>query len=208
MQEIVTIKRCKTCAIELVPGANWSLGLMKNRSYLCRSCNSAKGKAHYKAHADRAMELRRERMRDAEAAKKAAAVKSDYYRENRERWKTYHQNAKAKQRTDPWARASRLLTWIRARAAKTGRDFDLDIEWIGSRLEAGVCEVTGIPLELQLSKIGQIHPWGPSVDRKDSSLGYTKENCQIVCWAYNMAKSDWDHEVVKRLAEAIVAKQH
>ena len=207
MTQSQATRRCRTCSVVLVPGDNWSEGLVRGRRYLCRACNSANGKAHYKKHAERATEVRRARMLKPESAQKASASKSAYYRENREKWKLYHQTAKAKMRQDPWARASRLLTWVRARAARKGCEFDLDVEWIGERLEAGCCEVTGLPLELQISKIGQIHPWGPSVDRIDSSLGYTKQNCQIVCWAYNMAKSDWNHDVVQRLAQAIVDRK-
>lgn len=199
-------KTCRACGCRLIEGETWSYGLVKSRTYLCRKCNSEKGKAHYRQHSERALEVRRARLADTDACKRDSETKKNYYRRNKEKWSAYHATAKEKTRTDPWARASRLLTWVRTRAAKTGKEFDLDVEWIAERMGAGICEASGIALELQLAKIGRIHPWGPSVDRIDPSKGYTKDNCQIVCWAYNMAKSDWDHETVKRLAIAIASK--
>lgn len=199
---------CKDCSAILTPGENWSEGHVRNRSYLCRGCVSARGRAHYAKHSERAAELQRKRLADPVKAKAAADLKSKYYAENREKWAAYQVTQKAKESSDPWRRASRLLTWIRARAATTGREFDLTREWIAERLQAGVCEVTGIPLELSKPPGSRFHPWAPSVDRVDSKLGYTQGNCRVVCWIYNMAKSEWSDEVVMTFAKALSARCH
>lgn len=69
-------------------------------------------------------------------------------------------------------------------------------EWVANKLAAGVCELTGIAFELE-------GPWAPSIDRKSSNEGYTLENCRLVVWVYNMAKSTWNDETVLRMARAL-----
>lgn len=81
--------------------------------------------------------------------------------------------------------------------------FDLDIEWIKERLHK--CEVTGIEFELRdmatksTTNYSNRKPLTPSVDRIDPHKGYTKDNCRVVCWWYNLAKSNWDDFVVGQI---------
>lgn len=199
---------CKDCSAILKVGENWLEGQVRNRSYLCRTCVAARSRAHYALHSERAAELQRKRLSEPSKARAASELKSKYYAANRDKWESYRITQKSKESSDPWRRASRLLTWIRARAAKMGHEFDLTREWVGQRIEAGVCEVTGIPLELGKPPGSRFHPWAPSVDRIDSKLGYTQSNCRVVCWIYNMAKSEWSDEVVMTFAKALSARSH
>jgi hypothetical protein len=108
----------------------------------------------------------------------------------------------------------------RAAVAKTTRkeakltavinEFDLTRAWILEKLEAGVCEITGIPFILEATEEDRkgkfTHPFSPSVDRIDSLRGYTKDNCQVVVWIYNRAKGEDDHEDILKLAKALVER--
>lgn len=199
-------KFCATCGVVLVPGENWSSGLFNTKNYLCRLCNSAKGKIHYQANKERADRLQRERLARPAVAKHASEYKSAYYAKNKEQWKKYRETQKKKENTEPWHRAGRLMVWVRARAAKNGMDFDLDREWVEKKLSVGVCEITGIKFELGRTDSGRFNPWGPSIDRINSSHGYTKDNCRMVVWIYNMAKAEWDDEIVLEMAKALVTK--
>jgi hypothetical protein len=80
--------------------------------------------------------------------------------------------------------------------------FNLTREWIEERFSC--CAQTGLPFVFDFVTG---NPWGPSIDRIDSSKGYTKDNCQIVCWAYNRAKYIWTDEQVLEMAEALVKKK-
>jgi len=82
---------------------------------------------------------------------------------------------------------------------KRGHKFDLRKEWIEEKLQAGKCEVTGIPFVFDSR-----NPWMPSLDRKIPSLGYIEENCQVVVWIYNTAKQEFKHEDVIVLANALL----
>lgn len=201
------LSTCRQCNVLLVLGETWSEGQARNRNYLCRTCMSESGKAHYAKHAQRAAELQRARLAKPSKAREASELKSAYYAANREKWKQYRHNARQKLTTSVSHRAAKLLTWIRVRAARTGREFDLTSEWLLEKMQAGVCEVAGIRLDLGKDGDSRFNPWGPSIDRIDSARGYTQDNCRLVCWIYNMAKAEWSDEVVMTLAKALAKKE-
>lgn len=200
-------RTCRKCYAALIAGENWSEGLVSCRNYLCRSCNSEKGKLHYLKHSARAAELQRKRLSDPSKSIAASELKSAYYAQNKERWAKYRQTNKAKQEVDYWHRSGKLNTWIRARAAKKGMEFDLTREWIADRMKIGECPVTGLPFDLTRQEGVRFNPFAPSVDRIDSGRGYTMDNCRLVVWIYNMAKSEWNDDVVLRFAKALAAKK-
>ena len=199
------LKTCRTCGVSLVIGENFTEGAANNRTYICRSCNSAKGKAHYKLHAEKYAEMQRERLSRPKEAKASAEYKSLYYLNNKEKWKEYGQRERFKAATDPWKRAGKLLTWLRTRAAKHKYEFDLTREWAERKLADGVCEVTCIGFDFTKESASvRFNPFGPSIDRIDSAKGYTQDNCRMVVWIYNMAKAEWNDDVVLRMARALV----
>lgn len=58
------------------------------------------------------------------------------------------------------------------------------------------CAVTGIPFVYDVPG----HPLMPSLDRIDSSKGYTADNVRLVCWAVNCAASTWGLEAYLAIA--------
>lgn len=64
----------------------------------------------------------------------------------------------------------------------------------------GECDISGIPFEYDEYPNAHRRPWVPSIDRIDSSLGYTKENCRLVCTAVNLAMNEWGYDVLIRIA--------
>lgn len=112
-------------------------------------------------------------------------------------------NTKART-TSTRALAKRMVLAIRHRAAKAGRDFSLTWEWLRDRLDAGVCEATGLPLVLSAMK-GKT-PWQPSVDRIDNERGYTEDNCRVVVLMFNLAKLSWDDADVVHMAKALAGR--
>lgn len=91
------------------------------------------------------------------------------------------------------------LTSIRKRAKENNREFNLTEEWITSKLKLEFCEATGLPFE----GTGR-DAFGRTFDRKDSTKGYTIDNCWVTCWIYNRCKLDGTHDEVMRMARALV----
>jgi hypothetical protein len=97
-----------------------------------------------------------------------------------------------------------MLLSLRRRVKVSGIACDLDFDWFKSRLVAGVCEVSGIRFHYSpTAGRGHKSPWAPSVDRKAPGGGYLKENCRLVVWIFNSAKSNYTDDDVFRLAEAL-----
>lgn len=100
------------------------------------------------------------------------------------------------------ARLHELLRRAKARAERKGREFDLDTDWLDGKIDIGHCEQTGIAFDM--SQGNGRSPWTPSFDRIDNSKGYTKDNTQIVVWAYNAAKGEGTDSDVLRLCKALI----
>lgn len=62
------------------------------------------------------------------------------------------------------------------------------------------CAVTGIPFTGERIGLSSRRPFAPSVDRIDSTKGYTVDNCRLVCYAVNLAMGEWGDDVVRRIA--------
>lgn len=104
-------------------------------------------------------------------------------------------------------RATYLLKRAKIRAKEKGWEFDLTRDWVLQRLKKGVCEVTGLPFDLSKQDESLRHnPFAPSLDRIDPSRGYTKDNVQVVIWAYNAAKNEFGEYVLRAIAEALVSR--
>lgn len=87
-----------------------------------------------------------------------------------------------------------LLASAKSRAKAIGMAFDLEIEDITIPT---VCPVLGFPLSLRDGDKRTT----PSLDRLDSSKGYTKDNVVIISWRANSLKSDATVQELTWLAE-------
>lgn len=109
--------------------------------------------------------------------------------------------------TRNWRRlnpAKTLLTKMRARARQYGRECSITEEQFLALFEPMRCAVTSMPLCWTEGPRG---PWAPSVDRIDSSLGYTPQNTRVVSVMYNLAKSEWTDEHVMEMARWLVTRE-
>lgn len=89
------------------------------------------------------------------------------------------------------------------RAKKKHIKFNLDIQWVSEKLSKGICEATGIEFKLKPSDTS-VNPYYPSIDRIDSSLDYTKDNCQLVVVGFNNLKHTNKIEEVKMFCKGFV----
>jgi len=94
-----------------------------------------------------------------------------------------------------------IFQTTKSRAKKRGLEFDLTLDWLFDRIIDRVCPYTHFKFEVV---IGSQSPYLPSIDRIDSSRGYTQDNCQVVSWVYNQAKSNYTDADMLVFAKAIV----
>lgn len=101
-------------------------------------------------------------------------------------------------------RARSLLCSARKRSGKRNEEMTIDFEWIKARLDNGACEITGLPFVFETRFNGHRNPYSPSLDRRDNSKGYTKENCRVILWALNMGFADWGQEIYIKIAKRLI----
>lgn len=93
----------------------------------------------------------------------------------------------------------RLLYGAKSRAKKRDLAFDLTIDWIDQRIH--ICELSGLlMIPLIGSSNGRTGPLSPSIDRRSSKGGYTKDNCRIICFGLNAAFQDWGEDAFEPIA--------
>lgn len=71
----------------------------------------------------------------------------------------------------------------------------------------GLCKLSGVRLEFEGGK-GRQNFHKASVDRIDSTVGYTPNNIQLVCWGVNKMKQDMTQTEFLTFCRLIVEKQN
>ena len=99
-----------------------------------------------------------------------------------------------------------LITSSRQRCRKSGHDHEVDtaflLELYG--LQEGLCALSGKEMTIQGER-GTYEYWHSiSLDRIDSSRGYTKDNVQLVCTGVNYMKKDMNEEDFVEFCRCIV----
>jgi hypothetical protein len=148
---------------------------------------------------------------DPEARRRKAAYDRQRYLKRRaagivrgptsEAQKRYTQTYQAK----PINRAKQMHGASCRRAKVAGIEFTLSVERVKLALIIGVCERTGVPFNFTKHETYYRQPYGPSIDRKNAFEGYTDDNVQIVCNAYNMGKMQMTDEEFLDFCRAAVA---
>jgi hypothetical protein len=106
---------------------------------------------------------------------------------NKEACLNYDRKYQAKRRQDFDFRLKMLLNASKQRAALKKREHTLTLEDIKEFYPIdGKCPVFGFDLQFNS---GGFRETSPSLDRIDSSKGYTRDNVQIISWKANRLKS-------------------
>lgn len=162
---------------------------------------------------------------------KSRAKSREYYAKNAEvlrlrereyRYKNHDEflaRSRARRAADPekfrnWNRIHRKknpaawrLYGTRKQAKIAGVICDLDIEWFTKRLDAGVCEMSGLPFDIREKYEFGRGKNSPSVDRIDPKGPYTKANCRMILWWLNRAMGDIGEEYCLTVMRAVIAKR-
>ena len=122
--------------------------------------------------------------------------------------KRYYQAQKIARQTEP-VFVSQTLYNLKTRSKKKSLVVEVTQEFLLGLLQKSnyLCAVTGLEMNLETHLRKKANPFKASLDRIDSSKGYTEENIQWVCWAVNQMKSDRTEEEfefwIKTLYKAI-----
>lgn len=106
-------------------------------------------------------------------------------------------------------RGAALVAQVKKRAKLKGLDFDLDahVHDIQARIDAGVCEMTGVPFDLTPPQGSHRRFNAPSLDRIDPKKGYTYDNVRVVLCLVNIALNDWGEDVLRDVMQRWLDKK-
>lgn len=165
---------------------NGSMGRFK----VCRRCGINKPYSEYYVNS--------KGNRPSKCKDCAKAVSAKQRKENPEGMKLSFKNWREENR------GKALVTVAKYRAKVRGLEFNLRAENIQSRINLGVCELTGIPFDLKNPR-----SWNaPSLDRIDSGKGYTEDNVRVVLYSVNVMANTWGHHKILEISSAIVKKRN
>jgi hypothetical protein len=168
------MKECITCSC-LLTDNNWTTTCKLNYVNKCKDCISIEKKAYQKRWREK----------------------------NRELCVVRAQQSKAKVRLEnPMkSRASDAYSNSRTRAKKQGMSFDLTSAYVLSLLESTpICPYFGYVLTYTVGDGKTL----ASLDRIDSSKGYTQDNVQIISYFANLMKSSATQEELVLFAKGIL----
>lgn len=145
---------------------------------------------------------------------KVKAYKKEYYKKNRDKIikqqiDSINRNPERRKKTSEYWRQytrenfeARLLAAVKHRAKKKGLEFNLTIDDI---VIPNFCPKTGIPLLIHNNSENSKQKYidTPSVDRINPNLGYVKDNIQIVCYWYNIAKLTFSDEEMLNMCKRV-----
>jgi hypothetical protein len=107
---------------------------------------------------------------------------------------------------------SSMLSNARKRAKNKGWDFDLDKQFLIELRDKqdNKCALTGWPLDWDHTKSGKrVCPFNrASIDRIDSSGGYTKDNVQLLADMVNRVKSNYSQEQFIEMCSKVAERFH
>ena len=99
------------------------------------------------------------------------------------------------------AACKRVYSYLARRCREGNKELDITPNFLEDlyRDQKGLCAYTGEPLELNAGKPNTL-----SVDRLDSSQGYTKSNVRLTTWVVNNCKQDLSMEDFLDLCRKVI----
>lgn len=126
------------------------------------------------------------------------------YRRNLEENKRKHRALYHQARGTPLMITKGLYGGVARRARRAKIALTITKTWILGRVNAGICEVSGLPF---VCGDGIHHPFSPTIDRIRRDDGYTPENSRLVLWAINNLKGTGDDATMWAIVDAMVANR-
>ena len=102
-----------------------------------------------------------------------------------------------------------LYRGARVRAKNQRIPFTISKAFLVAKLRRGFCERTGIPFRLNKIGVPLRHKLNltPSLEQRQPAKGYTPENTELVIWAFNRLKSDFDYQFLFEMIAVVMIRE-
>lgn len=116
-----------------------------------------------------------------------------------------HKSDASRLRSCPKRKVANIISSKRHHCKTHGIDFNLTRQWYQEKIDAGICEVLGIPIYLNTDEGNTAGQYEAQIDRINPKHGYTMNNCRVVCRWFNIAKGELPDSEAIRLARLILS---
>ncbi len=101
-----------------------------------------------------------------------------------------------------------MINMARTRAKERGMPFDISHDDIIEKLEAqgGLCALSKTEFDISAAEAGKRRKLNMSIDRIDSTGGYTRDNIRITSVMVNMARLNWSDADFVAMCRAVAAQ--
>jgi hypothetical protein len=129
------------------------------------------------------LETEEQRARNRENCRARYQIKKEEHRVRMAQWRAENPNYNSRYRASrkQEKRALYIVQAVRCEAKKKGVRFDISVGWVQSRLDLGVCELSGLPFSLSSDDRKNL----PSVDRRIPGGDYIEDNCRLILFGLN-----------------------
>ena len=132
---------------------------------------------------------------------KSTANYYENHSDRKEKKKHWKLKRKEKSKTDVTETFREMLSGLKTRSKKLGRECDIDLDYLCElwNRQQGLCNLSGLPMSSEIgTKWKKVSP-----DRIDSTKGYVKGNIQLVLASVNTFKMDMNQSEFVDLCKAI-----
>lgn len=173
--------KCRKCKVELTEN-NWSASRKKRQDYICSGCKTSEMKALRELKVEQEeWQQQKDRKDNGQCLMCGCEYSEDaFYPSNKSRCK----KCCSTHNSSFYEIEQKLWYGARCRARKFNREFDIEVTDI---VIPDKCPVLGLPM---ISTKGTTGDTSPTLDRIDSSKGYTKGNIAVISWRANRLKSN------------------
>jgi hypothetical protein len=170
------------------------------RQKACKTCQKTRNTAYAETNRDYFRLKGKEKYNKADNKKRYAKYRTEYLKRRN------------KERSTEETRLYELFMTAKKRAKTKNLEFSIDFDWLWNQygLQEGKCILTGISFTKERNKYGErfSFPFSVSIDRIDSSQGYTKQNTRLVCTIVNLALNRFGDEAFKQMCDGFFAMQN
>jgi hypothetical protein len=122
-----------------------------------------------------------------------------------EQWSTINQNDRSKTYYETIeGRTRAIMRRAKSRAKAKGLEFNLNFTTVQKIIKKGFCELTNLPFDMSSVEETQYNPYSPSLDRIDSTKGYTPKNVRVVLSSVNTSLGQYGEQQMLPILEAMV----
>lgn len=179
------LRKCRTCS-DLKELSEYTSG--RKNKYQCKTCINENARKRWELNKEKSNAKRRIRKKELPEIQKLMA---------KENSKKYYAST-----------AGRAKTLLKGINDRTQGNHEITVEWLIEQLQKEFCPMTGIKFDMYAHPVYKKNPYAPSVDRIDSSKGYTTDNTRIVIWQYNMAKAETTDSELLDFCKKVVEKSN